>query len=107
MTGVNLNYEKKDKLKLDGSIRWNHSDGDATVRRSTENFLSSSTSTFGNSLNGDMTRSNSWDARLRLEWTPDSMTNIMFRPNFQYNSNDGVSEGTSATFDADPYSPIR
>ncbi len=104
MTGVNLNYEKKDKLKLDGSIRWNHSDGDASVRRSTENFLSSSASTFGNSLNSNMTRSNSWDARLRLEWTPDSMTNIMFRPNFRYNSNDGVSEGTSATFDADPYS---
>ncbi|MBO6186951.1 MAG: TonB-dependent receptor [Prevotella sp.] len=103
MTGVNLNYEKKDRLKLDGSIRWNHSDGDATVRRSTEDFMSSTSSSFGNSLNSNLTRSNSWDARLRLEWMPDSMTNIMFRPQFRYNSNDGLSEGVSATFSADPY----
>ena len=103
MTGVNLNYEKKDRLKLDGSIRWNHSDGDATVRRSTEDFMSSTSSSFGNSLNSNLTRSNSWDARLRLEWMPDSMTNIMFRPQFRYNSNDGLSEGVSATFSDDPY----
>lgn len=25
--GVNMNYEKKNRLKLDGSIRWNHTDG--------------------------------------------------------------------------------
>ena len=103
MTGVNLNYEKKDRLKLDGSVRWNHSDGDANVRRSTEDFMSSTSSTFGNSLSKNLSRSNSWDARLRLEWTPDSMTNIMFRPQFRYNSNDGLSEGSSATFSADPY----
>ena len=104
MTGLNLNYEKKALLKMDGSVRWNHSDGDATVRRSTEDFFSASTSSFGNSLNGNMTRSNSWDARFRLEWKPDSMTNIMFRPQFRYNSNDQLSDGTSATFSADPYS---
>ena len=104
MTGVNLNYEKKDRLILDGSIRWNHSDGDAQVNRSTENFMTSSTSTFGNSKNGNLTRSNAWDARLRIEWTPDSMWNFMLRPEFVYNSNDGLTSGTSATFTKDPYS---
>lgn len=104
MTGVNLNYEKKDKLKLDGSIRWNHSDGDAVVRRSTEDFMTSKSSSFGNSLNSNLTRSNSWDARMRLEWMPDSMTNVMFRPQFRYNSSDGLSTSRSATFRADPYS---
>ena len=28
MVGLNMNYEIKDKLKLNGSVRWNHSDGD-------------------------------------------------------------------------------
>lgn len=28
MLGVNFNYEKKDKFKFDGSVRWNHTDGD-------------------------------------------------------------------------------
>ncbi len=104
MTGVNLNYEKKDKFKLDGSVRWNHNDGDAVISRSTENFINSTQSTFGNSLSSNKTRANSWDARMRLEWMPDTMTNIMFRPQFRYNSNDGISEGSSATFSVDPYS---
>ena len=103
MVGLNINYEKKDKFIFDGSIRWNHSDGDAIIRRSTENFMSGTSSSFDNSLNSDMMRSNSWNARFRLEWTPDSMTNIMMRPQFNYNSNDGVSEGLSLTFDEDPY----
>ena len=103
MAGINLNYEKKDKLKLDGSIRWNHSDGDALVRKSTESFMSSSASTFGNSRSQNYTRSNSWDARMRVEWMPDTMTNIMFRPQFRYNSNDGLSNSRSASFRSDPY----
>lgn len=103
MAGFNLNYEKKDLLKFDASIRWNHRDGDAVVLSSTENFMSGTTSTFGNSLSSNLSRSNSWDARFRLEWTPDSMTNIMMRPQFNYNSSDGLSEGLSLTFDADPY----
>ena len=107
MAGFNLNYEKKDRFKFDASIRWNHSDGDAVVRRSTEDFMSGTTSTFSNSVNSNLSRGNSWDARFRLEWMPDSMTNIMMRPQFRYNSSDGLGEGTSMTFDEDPYKYIR
>ncbi len=103
MTGVNVNYEEKDKLKLDGSVRWNHSDGDALIRRSTESFMTSTSSTFGNSNSRSFSRSNSWDARMRVEWMPDTLWNIMFRPQFRYNSNDGLSNSRSATFSADPY----
>ena len=107
MAGFNLNYEKKDLLKFDASIRWNHRDGDAVVRSSTENFMSGTSSTFGNSLSSNLSRSNSWDARFRLEWTPDSMTNIMMRPQFNYNSSDGLSEGLSLTFDEDPFLSVK
>ena len=106
MTGANLNYEKTDLLKLDGSVRWNHSDGDALSKRSSETFYSASTSQFNNSLSQNFSRTNSWDARMRLEWTPDSMTNIMFRPSFRYNSNDGDNTSDEATFDADPYNYV-
>ena len=104
MVGLNLNYEKTRVLKLDGSIRWNHSDGDAVIHRSTEDFMSSKSSSFGNSLNRNLTRRNSWDGRMRIEWTPDSVWNIMFRPQWTYSSNDGLSQGSSATFSSDPYS---
>ena len=107
MLGFNLNYEKKDRFKLDASIRWNHSNVDAVVRRSTEDFISGNASTFSNNLTSNMSRTNSWNARFRLEWTPDSLTNIMMRPQFNYNSNDGLGEGYSMTFDEDPFKTIK
>ena len=103
MVGLNLNYEKTDKFKLDGSVRWNHSDGDVFSKSSTENFYSGTTSSFGNSIKQNFSRSNQWNAQMRLEWQPDSMTNIMFRPNVSYSTNDGESESMSATFDKNPY----
>ena len=107
MLGFNLNYEKKDRFKLDASTRWNHSNVDAVVRRSTEDFMSGNASTFSNNLTSNMSRTNSWNARFRLEWTPDSLTNIMMRPQFNYNSNDGLGEGYSMTFDEDPFKTIK
>lgn len=104
MTGINLNYEKTDLLTLDGSIRWNHSDGDAVSKTASESFMSSTVSSFSNRLNNNLSRSNRWNGQFRIEWTPDSMTNIMFRPQFNYNSSDGLTSGNSATFSKDPYS---
>ena len=116
MVGANLNYEKKDKLKIDGSVRWNHTDGDTWSKSSTENFYSAELSSFGNSVKQNFSRSNQWNAQMRLEWQPDSMTNIMFRPNARYNSNDGENSSESATFNenqnpydyvADPLSELN
>jgi len=101
MAGVNLNYEG-DKLKLDGSVRWNHSDGDARSKSATENFVST-VGSFSNSLNQNYTRSNSWNGQMRLEWKPDSMTNIMFRPSASYSTSDGKSASQSASYNDDPY----
>ena len=103
MTGLNLNYEKTNKLTIDGSIRWNHSDGDTYSKSATESFYSGTTTSFSNSKSQNFSRSNQWNGQMRLEWQPDTMTNIMFRPNFSYNSNDGTNWSTSATFDQNPY----
>lgn len=102
MAGVNINYENKGKLKLDGSVRWEHSDGDSQTKQSTENFVSK-TGAFSNSLDGSLSRGNSYNAQMRLEWTPDSMTNILVRPKFSYSTSDGLSNSTSATFQESPY----
>lgn len=102
MVGANFNLEPSDKLKMDGSVRWNHSNGDLRTEQSTENFVSTAGS-FSNSINQNNTRSDSWDARMRLEWKPDTMTNIMFRPSFSYSTNDGMTSSTSASYNDDPY----
>lgn len=102
MLGGNFNYEIKDKFKFNGSLRWNHGDGDQRTKMSTENFVSTAKS-FGNSISQSYSRSDSWNARARIEWMPDSMTNILFRPTFSHSTSDGSSSTASASFADDPY----
>ena len=105
MAAVNMNYEKTGVLKLDGSVRWNHRNTDQWSRTATENFVSS-TGAFSNSVSQNYSRSTSWNGQFRIEWTPDTMTNIHFRPSFSYSSNDSKSSSTSAAFSQDPYSYV-
>lgn len=102
MLGANFNLEPSDKFKLDGSVRWNHSNGNVRTEQSSENFVST-VGSFSNSLSQSFSCSDSWNARMRLEWKPDTMTNIMFRPNFSYTINDGKSSSMSASYNDDPY----
>ena len=102
MIAANYNYELKDKFKFNTSLRWNHSDGDIWSSRSSENFMGSSSS-FSNSLSQSFSRSNSWNGNIRLEWMPDSMTNILFRPSISWSTSDGLSGSQSASYNKDPY----
>ena len=102
MIGANYTYELKDKFKFNTSLRWNHSDGDVWSSRSSENFMGTSSS-FSNSLSQSYSRSNSWNGNIRLEWMPDSMTNILFRPSISWSSSDGLSGSQSASYNKDPY----
>ena len=102
MIALNYNFEKKDRLRLNTNIRWNHSDGDVWSSRASENYLGS-TNSFSNSVNQNFSRSNSWNGNIRLEWMPDTMTNILFRPSFTWSKSDGLSSGRSAQFNDDPY----
>ena len=98
---VNVNYEKPNKLIGQASVNFNHRDGDSWSRRSTENFTG--VSSFQNSVNQNYSRNNNWSVQGRLEWTPDTLWNIAFRPNWSFGDNDGIGWNTSTTFNADPY----
>ena len=102
MIGVNFNYENTDRLIMDFSVRWNHNNGDVYSKQSTESFVGL-TKSFSNSINQNYTRNNSWNGQMRIEWTPDSMTNIMFRPSFTHSTNDGNQTSISATYSDDPF----
>ena len=103
--GQTLITRKKNKLTIDWSLRWNHSDGDVQSRVASENFVSTAGS-FSNSLNQSYSRGNQWNARGRLEWQPDTLTNIMFRPSFSYSTSDGTSSSMSATYNDNPYNYV-
>ncbi len=103
MLGANFNFDDRNKLKIDGSVRWNHRDGDNENNNASENFYSQEHRTFSNSQSKNLTRNNNWNGNMRLEWKPDSLTNILLRANGSYGTNDGKGYSSSATFSADPY----
>jgi hypothetical protein len=103
MLGTNLNFDDGERLKTDFNLRWNHRNGDNRTENANENFYSQDYRTFTNRHSGNLSRSNNWNFNLRVEWKPDTLTNILLRSNGSYGTNDGISTSKSATFSGDPY----
>lgn len=99
--GFNFAFEK-DKIELGGDVRYRHRDSDSRSKSASETFLQSGNS-FSNSRSTSLGCSENFEANFRLEWEPDTMTNIIFRPRFTYNASDNWSGSESATFNEDPY----
>lgn len=92
------------RLELNGNIRYRLSNADIETTSNSENFLTSGAgSSFSNSRNDNFKKSQSLHTNFRLEWKPDTMTTLIFRPSYSFskNNNDGLSE--TATFNANPY----
>ena len=92
------------KLETGGNLRFNHRDTDARSYTSTENFMTAGNSNqYSTSNSTSLGRSSNINGDFRLEWKPDSLTNIIFRPSISYSTSDSWSKSSSATFDADPF----
>ena len=103
MLGTNLNYDDGKKLKMDASVRWNHRGSDNENENASESFYSQDYRTFSNSRSKSLSRSNNWNGNIRVEWKPDTLTNILLRANGSNGTSDGTSTQISATFSEDPY----
>lgn len=104
MLGANFATETE-KLELGGSVRYNYSDADEVSIGQKENFLTNGSS-FQNSNAQKRNKSKSLNADFRLEWKPDSMTNIIFRPNFSWGDTENRNNNVSGTFNSDPYQVV-
>src|SRR5574344_140074 len=93
---------KEGALITDGSIRWNHNDADLKTISSSEHFVSTAAA-FSTSRRNNMSRNDRWNANMRFEWKPDTMTDILFRPSVNYATNDSYSTNISASYKEDPY----
>lgn len=92
------------RLELGGFMLYNHTSTDAVSKSNSETFLTSgSSSSFANSLSVSGSHNTSVMARLRLEWSPDSMTNINFQPRYNYTESYNSGRSQSATFNSNPY----
>ena len=101
--GFNFAYENE-KIEFGGNVRGDHVSNDAKSWTSTETFMPQiDRNQFSNgrstSLNGRM----NLNASFRLEWKPDTMTNIILTPNVSYSNNDFWNESHSATFNENPF----
>ncbi len=95
---------EKGRLELGGNVRYSYSGTDSQTRSNSENFLSSGQgSSFSNSASRSGSGTTNVNGAFRLEWHPDTLTMMMFRPSFSHSSshNDGSSQ--SVTFNDDPY----
>lgn len=101
MLGANFATET-DKLELGGSVRYNYSDADIVTTNSSESFLQNGSS-YTNSNSKNRNKVQDFNADFRMEWKPDSMTNIIFRPNVSYSKSNGSVNRESGTFNADPF----
>lgn len=99
MLGANFATETE-KLDLGGSVRYNYRDADVVGRRNVESFTRNS---YDNTNSHERNKTTDFNADFRLEWKPDSMTNIIFRPNVSYSKSDNASQNETATFNQDPY----
>ena len=93
------------KLELGGSVNYSHTTTDKISTTASETFLSSGrNSSFSNSHNFNGSSATNVNANFNLQWNPDSLTQIGFRPsyNFSESKNDGSS--LTATFNEDPFS---
>ena len=91
-----------DKLETGGSIRYNYNGSDSRNETSTENFISQNIRSFKESLSQSYGSNMNLNTQFRLEWKPDSMTNIILRPSYTYSRNRGSSNSMNASFNDDP-----
>lgn len=103
--GLTLALDRGD-WEIAGNVRVNGTKTDSRTATSSQNFISTSAS-FSNSRNGSISKNRNIQGDFRIEWKPDSMTTINFRPNFSFGKNHSHSDGLSATFNDDPYEDGR
>lgn len=97
--GVNFNKEFKPNLSLNGNVRYTHSDRNAESINRTENILAADSSTFENERSRNDVIGNTVAANFRMEWKPDTLTTIIFRPNISYNMSENISNGHTHSYD--------
>lgn len=100
--GVNLNYDDRKKLQMDGNVKWTHSDSEQTTKQSSESFVSR-VGAFSNSLSQSLNRNDGWNTDFRIEWKPTEDWNIQFRPSAGISTRDGISSSRNASFNKDPF----
>ena len=95
---------EKGRLELGGNVRYSYSGTDSQSKSNSENFLTAGQgSSFSNSFSRSGSGTTNVNGAFRLEWHPDTLTMLMFRPSFSHSNSHSDGSSQSATFNDDPY----
>ena len=94
--GANFATDKP-KLETGGSVRYRYNGSDTENTSSTE-YFNATLAKFNEDYSKNFTSNQRVSSNFRLEWKPDTMTNLIFRPNFTYSRNRGRGNSTSGSY---------
>lgn len=102
--GVNFSRSST-KLDFGGDVKFGNSDRDARMKSYSETFIKG-ISSFGSNDNNSRRKRDDFNANFHLEWRPDTLTNIIFRPSVTYSKTNSFGEGNSAVFNNE-HAPVN
>lgn len=93
-------------FQIGGGVNFRYTGTDNTTSSNSESFLTNNSSSFSNRAGKNIGSSNSFDADLNIQWNPDSLTQVRFRPSVSFSRSESHSSSLSATFNSDPYEKV-
>lgn len=97
--GATMNWENE-KLEMNGSVHGNFNQSESDRRISNQSFVAKS---YTNSHSSGENHNRNIGFDYKLEWQPDTMSEIDFKPTFNYTHNRSKNHSLGATFNDDPY----
>ena len=96
--GLNFNVGKSDKFRAGGDVKYAYTDMDLKEHSERQNFLTTDSTTYDNSLKDNRNRGHNIEMNYRLLWNPDKYTQIEFRPNFKYSNSKMENNSSSLSY---------
>ena len=100
--GATMNWEKPKRLELNGSVNGQFSQGSSERETASQSF-ENRTAAYSNQWQESGNRQNGFSMNYKVEWKPDTLWNILFRPEFSLRGTRNHNDSESAAFSDDPY----
>ena len=97
--GLNFSKEFTPNLVLGGNTRYARSDNEAWGKSERRNVLPGDSASYDHSEANSRTKSDNIGVDFRLEWQPDTLTRLIFRPDFSLSHSVSDSQSDEITLD--------
>ena len=95
--GTNFSKNFSPRLTLGGNVRYAGSDNEARAKTDRQNILPGDSSSYDHAESASHTTTRNMGFNLHLEWQPDTLTQIVFRPDLSYGTTHTNADETSHT----------